>query len=127
MTAMLCFMYGLDYARDQTEWHDGGKFTPHFRVYTTTVKYKVPGLEEAASEHIEDILTSATTTTATDLSDAIGHAAGLRGRNEELRELFVSYCARHLSSFKDDDQVQDRLRDHAPEGVEILMLALDMH
>jgi hypothetical protein len=58
MMAVLRYLYGLPYAADLAEWHDGATLLPHVLVYTTAEKYQITGLKIESCATMCEILGS---------------------------------------------------------------------
>lgn len=101
MTAVLRHLYGLPYAADLAEWHDGSTLLPHVLVYTTAEKYQVPSLKIDSLANLKNILhhhrgngesASAWVVSPDCLSSLRQIHAGTTTSDTEIRGLLVAHC-----------------------------------
>lgn len=109
MEALLRHLYGLPYAANRREWHDGATLGPHVLVYTTAEKYRIPRLKTDSYTNIKNILhlNRATDVRALGWITSSNYISALRqlhadttASDGEARDLLIAFCV------SDDDRMR---------------------
>jgi hypothetical protein len=130
MMAVLRYLYGLPYAADLAEWHDGATLLPHVLVYTTAEKYQITGLKIESCATMSDIVGSyyghddralAWRGSSDHLDSLYQIHSGTPASDTEGRSLLVTYCVDRLQALSEDVAFMQLVADVPGLGAELIV------
>jgi hypothetical protein len=124
--ALFRHFYGLPYAANLPEWHDGLSLLPHVLVYITAGRYQSKTLQVEAYSNMRNIFRLQTDDRSrllesSDLLDAVrAMFAGTTSNDKRGRGLSVKYCAYGLSRFAENQGFMTLVEELPELGAELI-------
>ena len=128
MMAVLRHLYGLPYAADQDEWHDGATLLPHVLVYITAEKYQITELKAELCAVMSAILCSYCQKDrmkawlgSPDHLDAVREMiAGTTSDDTEGRNLLIDWCADRMDDLHKNEPFMQLVAEVPELGADLI-------